>query len=299
MAKQNYSKPALTYIAQLEQLKARGLYVEDEEKALHLLESISYYRLSGYWYPFLFDKEKHFFKSGSSFSMAFSLYKFDRELRILMLGELEKIEVAIRAKMIYIFSQARGPFWFEDPANFTNKEKHCKTLEKIKLELSRSDEQFINSFRRRYSNPYPPSWITMEIASFGVLSSLFSNFAPGKDKRSVANYFGVSDTVLASWLHSITYIRNVCAHHARIWNREMRIRPIEPKTTSTVWLSDTNIPKNRLFYILSLVVYLMNTINPGHSIQTKINVLLSRYPMIDTRAMGFPDNWETEALWNV
>ena len=76
----------------------------DEDKALHLLENISYYRFSGYWYPLLTDKENHVFKPNVDFETAFSLYKFDRELRKLIISELEKIEVAVRSKMAYIMS---------------------------------------------------------------------------------------------------------------------------------------------------------------------------------------------------
>ena len=103
MQKLSYNKPALTYKAQIEQLKDRGLTIADEEKAVHLLENISYYRLSGYWYPLLKDpKQDHVFKEGATFERAFGLYLFDKELRKLVVSELEKIEVAVRAQMIYV-----------------------------------------------------------------------------------------------------------------------------------------------------------------------------------------------------
>src|SRR5690554_3702264 len=110
MSKVPFNKPPLTYSQQLQQLKERGLVIENEEKALHLLVSISYYRLSGYWYPLLQDKHQHIFKDESSLETAFKLYCFDRELRKLVLSELEKIEIAVRAKMIYELSLKHGPF---------------------------------------------------------------------------------------------------------------------------------------------------------------------------------------------
>ena len=120
MSKVLYSKPALTYAAQLQQLKDRGLQVPNEAKALHLLEAVSYYRLSGYWYPLLSNKEQHVFKVDASFDTAFNIYKFDRELRLLVLRELEKIEVAVRAKMIYVLSHSRGVFWYLDTKKFAS-----------------------------------------------------------------------------------------------------------------------------------------------------------------------------------
>jgi abortive infection bacteriophage resistance protein len=151
-----YNKTALSYADQLQQLKNRGLTIENEPKALHLLEVISYYRLSGYWYPLLADKLSHRFKPNATFETAFNIYKFDRELRLLVLRELEKIEIAVRAKMIYILSQSFGPFWYLDSANYSNPIKHADTLSKIGTEYSRSDEEFVQAFKNKYSEPMPP-----------------------------------------------------------------------------------------------------------------------------------------------
>lgn len=198
-----YTKPALTYAEQLQQLKDRGLIIENEPKALHLLEMISYYRLSGYWYPLLADKQNHIFKTNAKFETAFSIYKFDRELRLLILRELEKIEVAIRAKMIYVLSHSRNPFWYLNSSNFTNPVKHADTLSKTGNEYTRSDEEFIQSFSRKYSDAMPPSWMMLEVSSFGSLSNLYSLLVPGNDKRAIANYFGL---LTGCFLHGCTVL---------------------------------------------------------------------------------------------
>lgn len=307
MSKVPYTKTALSYADQLQQLKNRGLVIANEPKALHLLEVISYYRLSGYWYPMLADKQNHRFKPNSNFETAFNIYKFDRELRLLIMRELEKIEVAVRAKMIYVLSHSRGSFWYLDSANFSNPVKHADTLSKVGTEYSRSDEEFIQAFKNKYTDSMPPSWMMFEVSSFGILSSLYSNLISGKDKRDIAGYFGLTDNVLSSWLHSIVYLRNICAHHSRLWNREMRIQPIVPRSprnpfiNQTTFISpETGLSKslnNKTYFIVSMIIYLMNTINPRHKVQAKFNALLAKYPNIDTKAMGFPDNWQTETLW--
>lgn len=178
MSKIPFNKPPLTYSQQLQQLKDRGLTVENKKRALHLLESISYYRLSGYWYPLLQDKKNHIFKADAQFDTAFRLYCFDRELRKLVLAELEKIEVAVRAKMIYVLSHKHGAFWFSNPTIFRNPIKHADSITKIGQEYSRSDEEFIKAFTDKYSDPLPPSWISIEITSFGTLSMLYTNLLP-------------------------------------------------------------------------------------------------------------------------
>ncbi|MHC1704885.1 MAG: Abi family protein [Tenuifilaceae bacterium] len=307
MTKVPYSKPALSHADQLQQLQTRGLIIDDVAKALHLLEVISYYRLSGYWYPMLLDKQNHKFKPDSSFEAVFNIYKFDRELRLLILLELEKIEVAVRSRMIYILSHSRGVFWYLDTANFSNSFKHADTLSKIDTEYSRSDEEFIKAFKAKYTDPLPPSWMMLEVSSFGVLSSLYSCLKPGRDKRAIAKSFGLNDNTLASWLHSIVYLRNICAHHSRLWNREMRIQPEIPLNPHNSFLTKTKYlhPEtgillrlnNKTFFMLSMIVYLMNSINPKHKIQEKFKALLTKYPNIDTRAMGFPKDWEKESIW--
>lgn len=310
MPKVPYTKPPLTYKEQITQLKERGLQVEDEDKALHILENISYYRLSAYWYPMLKSpKESHLFKVEASFDKAFRLYCFDKELRQLVARELEKIEVSVRGKMIYILAQKYGAFWFEDSSIFKDKKRLEFSLKKLKEETKRSDEEFIKSFKKKYSNPFPPSWMVLEISSFGNLSSLYSNLRPIRSKREIANYFKLDDGTFESWLHSFTYVRNLCAHHARFWNKRMGIQPKIPQTPGQQFLNTKFLPNpnsekshwrinDRAFFILSMIVYLLNTINPTHSFRSRIKDLFQKYQLIDERALGFPEAWSEEPLWN-
>lgn len=303
-----YNKPAILYTEQLQQLKDRGLYIDDDAKAIFLLENISYYRLSGYWYPLLEEpKSAHSFKEGSTFAMAFSMYCFDRELRKLITAELEKIEVAIRAKMIYILSHQYGPFWYSDPALFRNHIRFTSSLSKLKEEFNRSDEQFLMSFKRNYSDPLPPSWMILEVSSFGGLSHLYQNLKPGRSKRDISSYFGLDTTTFESWLHSIGYVRNICAHHSRLWNRVMRITPSIPLNPINSFLEEVNVTNtithitgpinNRAYYIISMMIYLLETINPHHTFKQKFLFLLDKYPNIDPIAMGFTPTWQSEPLW--
>jgi len=298
MTKAAYPKAALTYQQQLEQLKERGLYIPDEDYFLHLLEVKSYYRLSGYWYPLLEDKENHRFKKGASFDIAYKIYCFDRELRHFVLAELEKIEVAIRAKMIYILSHQHGPFWYKKPELFRNSKRHEQLLDKLEQEYLRSDEEFILAFHDKYTNPLPPSWMMLEVTSFGSLSVMYSNLKPGREKREIAYAFGLADKVFSSWLHSIVYLRNVCAHHARLWNRVMSIQPLIPRKPHHGWIDGKSVENDTTYYILSMLVYLMNRIKYENDVVERFKALLTKYPNIAPKAMGFPENWEKEPLWN-
>lgn len=293
----SYSKQLISFTDQITLLKQRGMVLGNETKALHLLQNISYYRLSGYWYPLLADKQRHIFKPGSTFEAAYNIYKFDSELRKLIIAELEKIEVAVRTQTAYILSTQYHAHWFEDSSLFSNPVRHTKVLAKIEEEYNRSDEEFITAFKAKYSDHFPPNWMTMEIASFGTLSILYGNLQPGRAKRSIAAYFGLPDTVFASWLHCIVYVRNICAHHSRLWNKILSIRPLMPRSPRNTFIALPASGTQQTYFVLSMIIYLLNTVNPNHSFISRFKELLNRYPSIDVRAMGFPINWENEKLW--
>jgi abortive infection bacteriophage resistance protein len=297
MAKTPYTKPFISLQEQLKQLKLRGLKFTDEVKALHLLKYIGYYRFSGYWYPLLADKQKHIFKPDANFETAFSLYKFDCELRKLIIAELEKIEIAVRTQMAYSLSTTHGSFWIDDENLFVNSVKYRATLDKINSEIQRSDEDFITAFASKYANPLPPSFITLEIVSFGTLSKLYENLKSDVAKREISQTFGLPDMVFISWLHGLTYIRNVCAHHARLWNKLLQIQPLFPRRTQHKWITSRNVRNNHIYYILSIIIYFLNTINPKHTFRQKLENLFAKYPNVDKVAMGFPPDWQAEPLW--
>lgn len=297
MARVPYPKTIKTFDQQIAILKSRGLCFNDEARAKQLLQNISYYRMSGYWYPLLSDKQNHIFKAGATFEQAYSIYKFDARLRTLILSEISKIEVAVRTQIAYIMSHAHGGQWFTDSSLFKNPAKHAKTLSKIDEEYSRSDEDFVTAFKAKYSDHFPPSWITLEITSLGTLSLLYSNLKDGQCKRDIANYFGVADTVMVSWLHAITYIRNICAHHSRLWNKILGIRPTVPRRTHNPFVQIPASTNRKVYFILCMITYLLDIINPSNTLRDRLRDLFIEYPNIDLAAMGFPSNWQNEPLW--
>jgi len=292
----NYSKPALSVEQQVEQLINRGMNVENRKKALHLLEHISYFRFSAYWYPFIEDKNTLRFKDKTTFEMAFQYYCFDKKLRKLLSNELEKLEVSFRTQIIYVLSHAFGPFWFERENLFPNKKFYTVVMNNLNLEYERSDEQFIKEFKEKYSNHYPPSWILLEICSFGTISQFYKCLKPGKEKRRIADIYGLHDVDFMSWLHVLIYVRNICAHHARLWNRVLRIKPKYPITPKHEWLRSI-VPNDRIYYVLSMIQYLLKTVNPNSKLIQQLELLFKNYPLVQRKDLGFPDYWESEPLW--
>ena len=214
----------------------------------------------------------------------------------MVLREIEKIEVAVRSQMNHILALYKGVFWFRDETIFRDQGKLEASLEKLKTDFDKSDEQFIQSFKEKYVNEYPPCWMMLEVTSFGSLSMMYENLKPGKTKRKIAEQFGLDRKTFTSWLHTLVYIRNVCAHHNRLWNRVLSIRPRIPKTPHHQWLA--NDPGNdKAFFILSMVIYFLDTVNPNHAFPAKFKRLLKKFSNVDVVAMGFPEGWKKEELW--
>ncbi|MBR5928982.1 MAG: Abi family protein [Prevotella sp.] len=279
-------------------LQSRGLTVNDTAKAESYIEYIGYYRLSAYMYPLLqIPKEQHRYKPNTSFSQVMMLYRFDKKLRLLIFNEIEKIEVAIRSAIVNAGCEmTNDPFWMTDCRNFIDARKFQHTMDLIDTELRRSREDFIVHFKETYSDPYPPAWILAEVLPFGVITNIYSNIKTPRIKKRISQKFGLQVAPFESWLTIIALTRNSCCHHARVWNKQNTIRPMQPIRMFGSWIS-LNTDPLRIYFNLCIIKYFLNIISPNNDMKAKLNMLLAAYPGIDSSAMGFPIGWENEPLW--
>lgn len=295
----NYTKQPIDIPAQIAMLQERGMHIPDVEIARKCLGSISYFRLASYWRPMEEEHVTHRFKPGSSFMTAMSLYSFDNELRAILFRAIQQIEIALRTKMIHAFSMSSGAFWFANDSLFSNMQIYEHCLSHIRQELARSREDFIVEHRQRYSCPeFPPAWKTMEVISFGTLSKLFCNFADKRTKKSITREFGLPQHLyLESWMKAIAVLRNVCAHHARVWNRRFPVRPQLPGKLENAWITLPVPDSDKLYPILTTLAYWTDRIYPAATFKQDLVRLIEKYPIVDIAAMGIPKDWENEPLW--
>ncbi len=296
-----YDKKAFSIDEHIEQLRNRGLNIQNEDLARHYLTHVSYYRLAGYWWPMQSDKINHRFKPNSNFEDVIELYNFDRELRILLFDVIEKIEISLRTKLIQHLSHEFNPWWFQNTQIFQNTGALIETLNNIKEEVERSKDPFIKEHKKKYKEDlrFPPAWKTLELTSFGSLSKLYGNLKNTlRAKDIIAQELGaVNHTYLPSWLQSIAQIRNHCAHHSRLWNKSLPGTPkILPKPPFK-WVKDVPRDTSKLYLHLCIMRYLTNIIVPGNQFSSKLQELLTKYPSIDPEALGLKPNWQNEPLW--
>lgn len=321
-----YNKPYLTVQQQLSLLKLRGLVITDDAAALSSLGRIGYYRLSAYWYPFrktallqdpvtqkITVQRLDTFHQDASFQHALQLYVFDKRLRLLVLDALERIEIAVRVDVAYELGR-RNPFAHTDGSllhgNFakkvnpaTGKTKHQDWLDKYEQVLRRSREDFVKHYKQKYGLPLP-IWVSIEIWEFGMLSTFFEGMVIA-DKAAIAAKYEVPDwKIMQSWLRALNFVRNVAAHHSRLWNKNLVDQPKLPKRgemSDFDPLAEQPEIGSRLYVVLCILIFLMRRIGPNSSWPQRLRQLLDEFPVLPSqtiRDMGFPSDWKTQPLWH-
>lgn len=254
------SKPSKSIKEQIALLQSRDMQFKDVNDAPHFLNNISYYRLKGYWWELQDDKVNHHFAPNSYFEDVIDLYNFDRHFRLVVFNAIERIEIALRTKLIYHLSLSYGPHWYINPSIFQDAKRFTSFLGKINMDMSNSSEEFIVKHFENHPNEMPESWKALEVLTLGTLSKLFSNLKHQlPEKNRIATEFGLNNQkYLVSWLLTITVIRNIIAHHSRLWNRVIINKYDWPQTSPKPILSyiPNNHQQRKIFPILSAIIYI-------------------------------------------
>lgn len=267
-----------------------------EESAFYF-HHINYYRLGAYWLPFEVDHTNHKFESGTTFTKVINLYNFDRELRLLVLDAIERIEISLRTQWTYHMSKIHGTHSYLDSTLVSKLEMHQSNITDIKKEVSRSRETFICHARNKYEEELPAIWIASEVISLGLLSKLYTNLKPKSTRRAISTIYKLDEEVLGSWVHHLTILRNICAHHSRLWNKEFTTIPKLPRN-KTKEVAETCVAGSRKIYnTLIIILYMMDIISPKHTWRYKLKSLLNDGEA-NLNFMGFPTNWKTYKIWH-
>lgn len=160
-------------------------------------------------------------------------------------------------------------------------------------------DNYFRFYGSTYAHPeLPPAWAILEELSLGTVSTLFNAIGKNVDKKAIASRFHLPFEVLASWLHTLTFIRNCCAHHSRLWNRELSIRPSLPKE----WVipnapADRPQPKQRLYIVLTMLAYLTDLISPDSQWKFHLAKITDQQESGYLSLMGFPNDWKRQHQW--
>lgn len=296
------------------------MIVEDKARAALFLENVGYYRFSGYSYPFrkreIVNKEAKIsddFIPGTNFETIIQLYLFDRRLRLHVLDAIERVEVSVRVRLALEMGtlgvtahrelahlEPRIANRQKNPTALTSYDLWKQDLDKLEL---RCKEDFADHFRQSYPQDDFPIWISIEMWDFGLLSKYFE-FLRIKDAHRIASHYGVvKSNIFGSWLRAINFIRNKCAHHARLWNAgviEQPALPIKGTLTELDHLAKDSRQTEKLYGTLVIIIHLMKTICPDSKWLERLRTHLKSFPTVSPISLadaGFPSGWDNLDIW--
>jgi abortive infection bacteriophage resistance protein len=296
-----YEKKALSFEQQADLLLDRGLSA-DRDQLIRRLRATSYFRLSGYLYPYR-QPESDNYLPGTTLDQIWKLYSFDQRLRTLLLDAIEAIEVYVRTQLAYHFAHDYGPFAYNDPAHLPNLSRDKFVLWQSKLEQQvqrshQSKEEYVVHFFAKYGDEHTrlPVWTLVELIDFG---STFTFFRGVNDdiKKRIAGDLGFPDAVVKSWLLTLNTIRNRCAHHSRLWNWELGNPVLLPTQRKFPSWHEPRLRNDRTGIILTICHQLMNRIFPSNHWQKRVFHLFDEFPDQPLDPIGLPTNWRDHPLW--
>lgn len=298
-----FSKPSLTYAQQISHLRANGMVIADEARAEYWLRHVSYYRLSAYWLYFEHPKGMSGprFRPGTSFDDVTALYDFDRNLRRLVMRGTEHVEVALRGSWAYQLAHSGGPHSYLRSSLYRDQQEFRTSRLKLQQATNRSSETYIDHYRRNYAHPkLPPVWMVAEMMSFGQLSRWYTNLVDRGLRNRIAGPLGLPETVLVPLVRHVTDMRNICAHHGRLWNRGFLHPPKlaqKPADLNSSLDLNSNQAPAKLYNGMTLVAHVVRTVVPNSTWCSDIVSLIASHPTGDTHSMGFPSDWKVRPLW--
>ncbi len=318
MPKTPYNFPPTDVTEQIQLLRDKGLIIDDEEAAKSWLSHISYFRFKQYSYSYKdYKTGDGNYIADTKFEMIRDLYVFDRRLKMLLFEALENIEISVKTQLSNIMSKAHGSHWYTEANHFLSEEDrrrntrnakagdeipkafdHDKFIKSIEVEMEYPTEIFLQHYKMNYEPVHPPSWMMMEIVTFGTFSLMFENLKGSDEKTAVCEGFDLTKKILVSWLHTFSFIRNKCAHHARLVYSKINFAPAMPQKRSRQFLAEADyVDHDTLYAVLCCVQYMLNVCNSGSKFKTNLLSLIADFPSIDYDNLGFTANWNSEDLW--
>lgn len=309
----------LTALEQVDLLKSRGMVINDDQAAEKILLSLGYYRFAGHFYPFRktnpygIKGRQDDFQYGTSLALVEKIYEFDHQLRLLVLDSVERIEVAVRCDIAHRLGKRHRMAYechAELDANF------CTTINtktgttqyqdwKKKLDdavFKARKEDFVKHHHEKYGGKMP-IWVITELWDFGLLSRFFAGMQY-KDQSYLARRYGLQEgKYLASWLRCINFVRNVSAHHSRLWNRNIVERPkfqsSQPHHHLHHLSTDVHA-QTRVYGSLCILKMMLKTIGHDNDWSDRLKTLCVAFPssqLVSLADAGFPTDWQDKLIW--
>lgn len=293
--KPTFGKTALSPQALLAKLKMQGLIVDDDELAIKYISYVGHFRLKGYWFQLQPQSTRNFLP-GTTFNDIVLRYECDREIRAIILESVERLEVAVRTTICNLLSLKYSPHWYFNTAIFAPKRRFGigQMLSKIESEIERSRaKNFINAYYDKHDDPYlPPSWAMSECVTINMWSNIFAMLREPVDRKAISSKFGINQVeVFESWLHALTVLLNMAAHHDRFIDTKLGVGPTNHKQRNIKFGDNKTI-----YAALTMIHILLESIKFNGTFKQRLINIEEKYGAGLFQIMGFPRDWKTAAV---
>lgn len=298
-----YNRPPLTLPDQVTHLMSRGLTIPDQTHAQHVLAQVGLYRLKGFLLPY---KTPSGYVTGTIFADAERLMALDEQLRLHVLKAMQRVEVGLRQTISQYMLERYGVRWYAEPLRFKPQDRyfqHTEFLAKAVHEFHKMPELFVGHYRKTYDpRPYPPAWMIAETMSLGSWSKLFNAIDRPSDRDAITVPLGIRASTVAAWLHDLTVVRNVCAHHARLYDRTFKPAAVaDNKRLRRALLAksfDPGDPRSlRLAPRLYALHRLTRALDATSPWTAELKMMLGQYTAAELPRLGLQPNWDTQPEW--
>lgn len=279
-------KNPTTFQQQVECFEEKNIIVADKEACTAFLKKVNYYRLSAYHLPFKTEDGKC--QPNVTFEQIQKIYEFDKELRMLILGMIEDIEINLRTQIAYYSAHKYGSDGYMIEKNYNKKHNHNNFEKHLSSCIRENSNTLIVKHHISKYNGKFPIWVIIEFFSIGMLSHFYRDMKTTDRKKISKELYNTSHFVLDSWMRCLTDLRNKCAHYSRLY---YTIFPAIPKMP----INEKYIPTRKLFaqlYMLKLMhpsadVWNNNFLKPLIKLFKKYSLYISR------EHLDFPYRWKS------
>ena len=229
----------------IERVASKGFVDARTDQARYFLRRIGYAHASDYFASF----------SGGARPGLMAIHQailFDRRMQSELMKAIGLFELQFRAQYAYLMSCEHGAFAHRNPDNFKDRDHFASFLSDYEREVNRQLANR-NGKLRHFVETYgdAPIWQAVEIMSFGTLSKLYQNTRSRAVRIGVADSFGIRYETLTSWMRTISFVRNRCAHFGRLFGTKL-VTP--PKGIPNMRLKNTHP-----FYVVLMLEKLLST----------------------------------------
>jgi len=208
-------KKFLTVDELISNIKTKNIKIKNEKVVKKILEANNYYFIMGY--KFAFKNDDGTYKNNTSFEDIYSLYNFDKSLKLIILDSILEIEQKLKTVYTNNYSIRYG-FKVKDVLNSSNYNTSNIYLSEILLNLNKQLNEFgkknkaVIFYQKNHS--FVPLWVYMKVLSFGLVRDMFY-VSKSSDKDHMKGKLTsecVNSSEVENMLRLLVRVRNICCH---------------------------------------------------------------------------------------